>query len=380
MSNFSASMLLDFLKNKCDTKSLHRPFLDDNSLVHVQACLKSSYVSTHSPLVSELENKCSEFLRVPDSIACSSGTAGLMAIFKHLLGTEPKIVLVPDYTFVGAVSALLMLGHQALVFDNDINKTEEEMNQYLMRLLDSQFRRKDGSFIHKGTGQILGAAMYVDLFGLGTIREAAVELMRDRGIPVVGDCAESFGSFRDGRAIGSECDFCISSFNGNKVITTGGGGLVWSGKHDLSPIRTLISTGKDSTGQHVIPGFNFRLPGFNASLGVDQMSRIRSILEKKARLFEETKRFIDAKTGRVDIWSPGAGVVSNHWLNTLVFENSSDRIAFGADCTAIGMATRSAWPSISSLKYPGILVPDETIETRSFWGRILHIPSGSSAN
>jgi aminotransferase in exopolysaccharide biosynthesis len=327
------------------------PSLKGNEWSYVKECLDTEWVSTAGKFVDRFEADFRKFVDAPNAIACVNGTSALHVALR-IVGVLPgDEVIVPTVTFIAPVNAVRYLGAEPVFMDCDgyynidVDKTTE--------FLRSQTEVRNGSTYNRTTGRRIAAIVPVHVFGNAVRLHDILDLCRERNIRIVEDATESLGtrylnSELRNRHTGTVGDIGCFSFNGNKIITTGGGGMiVTSDTAYAEKAKYLTTQAKDDDVRYVHNevGYNFRLTNVQAAIGVAQLERLPEFLETKNKNFARYKRKIDPITG-LTLADPPSYARNNYWMYALQI----DRNGYGMDreelmkyLGAQGIQTRPLW-------------------------------------
>ncbi|MBL8001544.1 MAG: LegC family aminotransferase [Flavobacteriales bacterium] len=329
---------------------LHAPVFVGNEKAYLAECIDTTFVSYVGKFVERFEQAVKDHTGAKHAVACSSGTAALhMALVAG--GVRPgDLVLMPALTFVATANAVRYCQADPFFIDTDRRDLGFDLDQLADHLANGTERRADGVY-DKGTGRRIGACLPVHLFGHVARLDELVELCAKHGITLIEDSAEAMGSFFKGRHAGTFGRIGVLSFNGNKTITTGGGGMVITDDEAVAKrIRHVTTTAKVPHRWeffHDELGYNYRLTNVNAAIGLAQMEQLeryitskRTIAGKYAAFFNEGpyRHFAEPKDCR-----------SNYWLNVLLLPDRSERDAFLAHSNDNGVMTRPAWTLMNKL-------------------------------
>lgn len=361
---------------------LHAPLIGDLEEQRVADCLKSGWVSTVGPLVGEFEQSLSALHEGRPAVACVTGTAALrLALEIAGVGRDAE-VLMPALTFVATANAAAHLG--AVPHFLDVEEATLGLDpQALRRRLETVAERRDGRLVNRESGRRLAAVLPMHCFGHPVEMEALCIVAADFGLPVVEDATESLGSRYRGRPCGTLAPIAALSFNGNKIVTTGGGGaVICADEGTAQRVRHLGSTAKLPhrwAFLHDRVGYNDRLPNLNAALGLAQLQRLPAMLAAKRRLNDRyAEAFADLPGARLFREAPGSE--SNHWLNALILD-APDESALEALLTAsndAGLMTRPAWTPLHRLPMYAAAPRAPLPVTESLAARILNLPSSAT--
>ncbi len=325
--------------------ALHEPTLRGNEWVYVKECLDSGWVSTVGSFVTRFERELAAYCGVEHAIAAVNGTAALhtaMVVAGVRTGDE---VIVPALTFVGTVNAISYCG--AIPHFADVDRETLGLDPVrLARYLDDVAVRKDGVTINRETGRVVRALVMMHTFGHPGHTAALADICKARSIAFVEDAAEAIGSRRAGRHVGASGLVGCLSFNGNKIVTTGGGGAILTNDADIARrARHLTTTARVPAGwefEHDEVGYNYRLPNINAAMGCAQLEALPGLLAAKRRLAEQYRAACDTLAGVQFVAEP-ADTESNYWLCALLFDEPAQRDRFLEISNAKGIQTRPPW-------------------------------------
>jgi perosamine synthetase len=299
---------------------LHEPTLGGRAWSNVKECIDTAWVSSAGQYVTAFEVELARYTGATHAVAVVNGTSALHVALL-LAGVEPgDEVLVPALTFVATANAVSYCGavpHFVDVEEGSLGLDPVRLQSHLDAIGDM---RPDGCY-NRRTGRRLAAMVPVHTFGHPADLAPLVELADSYGIPLIEDAAEALGSWYDGRHTGRFGRMGTLSFNGNKIITTGGGGAILTDDAGLAErARHLTTTAKRPHPweyDHDQVAFNYRMPNLNAALGCAQMEQLPGLLEAK-RLLAESYQSVFADVDGMRIFKEPAFARSNYWLNTLV--------------------------------------------------------------
>ena len=307
--------------------SLHEPRFTAEDVESLVDCVESSFVSSVGPAISEVERKLGGIVGADYAVAVSSGTAALQLALK-VVGVQPgDEVLMPSLSFIATANAATYLNaipHFLDISDKTLGISPEKMREYL----SSAVIKKNTGVFSKASGRRIGAIVPVHIFGFPAEVGPICDIAAEFDIPVVEDAAEALGSSICGRMCGSFGVTSAVSFNGNKLVTSGGGGAVLTNDPKLEQqIRYLATTARSSHKWEFVHdeiGYNFRMPALNASLLSPQLDRLNLTMEKKRSLAEAYQaNFADFEGGYILKKSERAE--PNYWLNCLVLNDEALR-------------------------------------------------------
>lgn len=360
---------------------LHEPRFAGNEWAYLKECLDSTYVSSVGRFVDRFEAELASLTGARHAVAVVNGTAALH-ISLQLANVRPgDEVLVPALTFVATASAVTYCGatpHFADSEERTLGLDPRALREYLQ---DISELRSD-QCVNRTTGHVIRAVVPMHVFGHPVDIEGMVAVARDFRLALIEDAAESLGSTFHGRHTGTFGLMGTLSFNGNKTVTTGGGGGILINDVELAKrAKHLTTTAKVPHRweyRHDEVGFNYRLPNINAALGCAQLEQLPGFLEAKRRLFERYQAAF-ARVPSVRIVAEPDGCRSNYWLQALLLDDSvvSERDAILTATNDAGFMTRPAWTLMHRLApyrtCPRMKLPSaESLERR-----LINLPSSA---
>lgn len=333
--------------------ALHEPHFAGREWDYVKECLDSTYVSSVGKFVDRFEEELAAYTGARHVVAVVNGTAALHVALR-LAGVQPgDEVLIPTLTFVATANAVAYCGaipHFADSNERTLGVDPEPLREHLRGIAEI----RDGQCINRQTGRPIRALVPMHTFGHPVDIEGMLAIARDFRLALVEDAAESLGSTIHGRHTGTFGLVGTLSFNGNKTITTGGGGAILCNDRELAGrARHLTTTAKVPhrwNYAHDEIGYNYRLPNINAALGCAQLEQLPDLLKAKRRLFERYRAAFSGLPHARIVTEPD-GSQSNYWLQTLLIDPSvaGQRDAILAATNDAGLMTRPAWDLMHTL-------------------------------
>ena len=361
--------------------ALHEPRFTGNELLYLKECLDSTYVSSVGRFVDRFECDLTKFTGAKYAVAVVNGTAALH-IALRLAGVHAgDEVLVPALTFIATANAVSYCNATPHFVDSEmgtLGMDAAKLREYLI----IHTERQSGLCINRATRRVIRALVPMHTFGHPVDIDGLLGIAHDFNITLVEDAAESLGSYYDGQHTGTFGLLGTLSFNGNKTITTGGGGAILTNDAGLARhAKHLTTTAKLSHAwefRHDEIGYNYRLPNINAALGCAQLEQLPAMLDAKKILFTRYKDAF-AKVGGVKLVIEPAKSQSNYWLQTLLVDvkNVDQRDLILKATNDAGFMTRPAWTLMHELT-PFKTCPhmDLTI-SKLLEQRLINIPSSS---
>jgi len=361
--------------------ALHEPRFCGNEWVYLKECLDSTFVSSVGKFVDRFEADLAKFTGARCAVAVVNGTAALHVALR-LAGVEAgNEVLLPALTFIATANAVAYC--QAIPHFVDSEERSLGMDARALRdYLSSTTVMSDGHCINRSTGRVIRAIVPMHTFGHPVDIEALIAVAHDFHLQMIEDAAESLGSYVGGRHTGTFGVMGTLSFNGNKTITTGGGGAILFNDANLGArAKHLTTTAKlphrwDFLHDEV--GYNYRMPNLNAALGCAQLEQLPSLLDDKRRLFDQYRLAFSAVTG-VRLVAERAGCRSNYWLQTLLLDESlaDQRDEVLTATNNVGLMTRPVWKLMHQLPMYRNAPKSRLPVAESLERRLINIPSSS---
>jgi aminotransferase in exopolysaccharide biosynthesis len=338
---------------------LNEPHIVGNEWQYVKECLDTGWVSSAGKYVDLFEEKIAEYTGAKYAISCVNGTSALQVAMR-LAGVAPgDEVIVPTLTFIAPVNAIAYNGASPIFMDADdyYNIDSKKTIEFIKK--ETVF--KNGFTHNKKTGKRISAIVPVHVWGNAAWLDELVPLCVERNIPIVEDASESLGTVYtlgkyEGRHTGTIGLLGCLSFNGNKIITSGGGGMILTDDEKLTEkARYLTTQAKDDPGRfiHDEIGYNFRLTNIQAALGVAQLEQLPAFMKRKREIFSQYQAAFENIAGLTLAVVPHYAN-NNHWMNLLQMDSE----VFGEDKDALmkrieknGIQTRPVW-SFNHLQKP----------------------------
>ena len=374
--------ILNRLKTLFDEPvSLSEPFFDSADRSAVSDCVASGWVSSVGQYVDQFEKQLAELHQVRHAIACVNGTAALQVALKIVGVREGDEVLMPSFSFVATANAASFLGAIPHFVDVDpatLGLHPTELRDYLRTYAEMS----NGLCRNKKTGRPIRALVPMHTFGNPVDMIPLMEVAAEFGLTLVEDAAESIGTLYRGRRTGSFGKVAALSFNGNKIITTGGGGAILTSDSELAQrAKHLTTTAKLAHAwafEHDEIGYNYRLPNLNAALGVSQLQKLDRLLAGRKNLFRRYQKEFQDLAGARLFSCPSFGT-PNHWMIALVLDKADlrqrDEILNLTNRHKI--QTRPAWNLLHTLPMYKSNPRGPLRYSEDLYRRIINLPSSS---
>lgn len=372
---------VDFIRKTYHTPEafipLHEPRFTGNEKAYLNDCIDSTFVSSVGRYVTLFEEQMKKYTGAGFAVATSNGTVALHIALLLAGVKRNELVITQPLTFIATCNAISYTGAEPLFIDIDkgtLGLSAAKLEDYLVNTVNIS---DHGECIHMATGKRIAACLPMHTFGHpAAIREIAAVCAK-YNIPLVEDAAESVGSFSGEKHTGTFGLLGTYSFNGNKTITCGGGGIITTDNEELGAMaRHLTTQAKvphpwDFVHDHI--GYNYRLPNLNAALACAQMENLDAFIENKRELAGLYRDFFDG-TPYTFITEP-AGCRSNYWLNAILLKDRTARDAFLEYTNNCKVMTRPAWTLMNKLRMFEHCLCGDLDNARYIEDRLVNIPS-----
>jgi aminotransferase in exopolysaccharide biosynthesis len=359
--------------------ALHEPRFDGNEWLYLKECLDSNYVSSVGKYVDQFEQSLANYTGAKYAISVVNGTAALQIALKLAGVNSGEEVLVPALTFVATANAVSHLG----AIPHFVDSEESSLGIDVLKLreyLNANTEEQSGLCVNKSTNRVIRALVPMHTFGHPSDLEQLLLIARDFNLVLVEDAAESLGSFYKGKHTGTFGLLGSLSFNGNKTITTGGGGAILTNDEALARrAKHLTTTAKISHKwefDHDEIGYNYRMPNINAALGCAQIEKLPEKIIAKRELFKRYKEEFKRISG-ASIFEESSNCQSNYWLQTLLLEDDNLRLRDSLldASNDIGIRTRPVWKLMSNIAPYGNSPAMSLEGANSLYRRAINLPS-----
>lgn len=360
-----------------DFVALHEPTFNEKEVDYVTDCVKTGWVSSVGSYVTRFEEDLSKFVGVKRAVAVVNGTAALHIALK-IVGVEANDeVLMPSLTFIAtanAVSYLQAVPHFVDVDEETLGVDPLKLEAYLMEMAEL----RNGELYNKQTNRRIKALVPMHTFGHPCMMDELVVLCEKYKLVLVEDAAESLGSYYKGQHTGTFGKVSAMSFNGNKIITTGGGGAI------LTDDETLADYAKHLTTTAKVPhrwefihdeiGYNYRMPNINAALGCAQLEKLPDLIKNKQELVEFYEKQISNLEGIRLVKEP-IEAKSNYWLQTIILNDQYNRDEVLNFLNEQGVMSRPIWLPMHELEMYKACPRMDLSMTEQLKQKIINIPS-----
>lgn len=330
---------------------LHEPRFVGNEKRYVNECIDSTFVSSVGKFVDQFEQEMAEYTGAGFAVATVNGTAALhVCLLLAGVGRDDEVLTQP-LTFIATCNAISYCNARPVFVD--VDRDDMGMSpQALRTFLETHCEVSGSRCINRSTGRVIRACVPMHTFGHPCKIDEIRALCDTYHIVLVEDAAESLGSFHQGRHTGTFGRIGAISFNGNKIITSGGGGCIITDDEALAKkAKHMTTTAKIPHAweyRHDMIGYNYRMPNINAALLVAQLESLDDFLDDKRRLSDAYREFFSNR-GITFVEEP-AGCRSNYWLQSVLLENHQQRDVFLRETNANGVMTRPIWALMNRLE------------------------------
>lgn len=377
-------------KEPKDFIPLHAPSFHGNEKNYLTECIDSTFVSSVGKFVDLFEQKMAEYTGAKKAVACVNGTNALYLALK-IAGVEKDTeVITQPLTFIATANAISYCDAHPVFLDVDrdtMGLSPAALKTWLEQNTKPETRNTKP--INKNTGREISAVVPMHTFGHPVRIDEIIEICDEYNIPIVEDAAESLGSFYKGRHTGTFGKIGVLSFNGNKILTTGGGGML------LFMDEELGEKAKHLTTQAKVPhpwkfvhdeiGYNYRMPNVNAALGLAQLEQLPEFLDSKKKIAMDYKEFFEqlnsgpetkeSENSKISFITQPDNASSNYWLNCILLPNKKERDAFLKYTNENGVMTRPAWRLMNKLEMFKNCQTDNLTNAGWLEARLVNIPS-----
>jgi aminotransferase in exopolysaccharide biosynthesis len=358
-----------------DFLPLHEPRFLGNERKYVMDCIDSTFVSSVGQYVVDFEEKIKAYTGAKYAIAVVNGTAALH-LSLILAGVESNdLVVTQALSFVATANAIKYTG--ANPYFIDVDRETLGMSPKALKLFLKDVEVRDEVPYHIPSGQKVGAVVPMHTFGFPCEIDTIAELCADYNIPLIEDAAESLGSTYKDKQTGTFGLLGAYSFNGNKTITSGAGGIIVTNDDKLGPLAKHLSTQAKKSHkweyEHDMLGFNYRCPNLNAALACAQLENLELFIANKRELAEEYRHFFQAEN--ITYIEEPAYTRSNYWLNAILLKSREERDKFLQATNEAGVMTRPVWTLLHRLEYLKDVMHDSLENSIYIEERLVNIPS-----
>ena len=371
--------IIDFIKNQYPSKDyipLHEPNFTGKEREYVLNAIDSTFVSSVGAYVDKFEIMMADLSKTKKSIAVVNGTSALQVALRLCGVGFGDEVLTQGLTFIATINAIIYNGASPVFLDVDLDTMGLSPNS-VNAFLEEHGEIRDGFCFNKKTNKKIAACMPMHTFGFPVHLDELITICNKWKIPIVEDAAESIGSEYKGRPTGSFGKLGAFSFNGNKIVTSGGGGAIVTNDIVLGlKAKHLTTTAKVPHPYEYVHdeiGYNFRMPNLNAALACAQLEQLDSFIKNKRNLAKEYSTFFVSKG--INFRTELSNTKANYWLMCLELDNKKDRDLFLKETNDNKVMTRPIWQLIFKSSIYSTFQRDAQENALFLEDRIVNIPS-----
>ena len=372
--------IINFIRDTYQTKDtipLHEPSFNGNEDNYLKQVIESGYVSGIGKFVDHFEDQIRDYTKTSKAVATTNGTSALHASLYLSDVKQDDFVITQSLTFIATCNAIHYLGARPIFIDIDLENLSlcpKSLETWLIQNAEINSR---GICVEKNTKKFIKAVIPMHTFGHPAKLDELNQIAKRWNLSLIEDAAESLGSFYKDRHTGTIGRFGALSFNGNKIITTGGGGMILCKDqkegHHMKHITTTAKISHEYEYIYEEHGFNYRLPNVNAAIGCAQMEKLDEFLSSKRKLAASYESFF--KDTNITFLKEPVNCRSNYWLNTILVENKEHRDSLLKETNSCGIMTRPVWKLMHKLP-----MFDRDLRgdlSNSLWAedRIINLPS-----
>ena len=378
MTNQATINFIRSLYKTAEFIPLHEPKFVGNEKAYVIDCIDSTFVSSVGQYVDRFEQMVAEYTGAKYAIATVNGTAALHVALKLAGVSQGDEVITQPLSFIATCNAISYCGATPIFVDVD-RDTLGMCPVSLRYFLSTRTTQTSEGCINNSTGQKISVVVPMHTFGHPCRIDEIAIICEEYGITLIEDAAESLGSYYQGRHTGNFGRLAAFSFNGNKTITTGGGGMIITNDAILAKRAKHITTTAKQPHQyefiHDEIGYNYRLPNINAALGCAQMESLPLFLESK-RLIASAYAEVFSASNVKFVREPDQAK-SNYWLNALILEDKQARDVFLKELNEAGVMARPVWRLMNELKMFHDCQSADLSNAKWLEERVVNIPSSA---
>lgn len=383
MEKCSDGEILDLIRSvfKKDKIPLHEPKFIGNEKAYLNECIDTGFVSSVGKFVDKFETEFAKIVGSKYVVATVNGTAALHIALKISGVKSGDLVLTQPLTFIATCNAISYLGAEPVFIDVDRDDLGLSPTA-LGRFLEENCEVKNGICLEKLSGKIVRACVPMHTFGFPCKIDEIKEICDAWSIALIEDAAESLGSYYKGGHAGVFGKLGAFSFNGNKIVTSGGGGAIVTNDENLAKYAKHITTTAKIPHpyeyRHDEIGYNYRMPNINAALLVAQLENLEIFLDSKRGLAAIYREFF-AKFSNVKFIDEPQNTRANFWLNAVLFEDAQKRDRFLKLSNESGIFTRPIWRLMSELDMFKNCRRDSLENAKFLSERVVNLPSSARA-
>lgn len=370
--------LTNALQNAEKPVALHEPEFAQSAWEYVKECIDTGWVSSAGKYVEKFAQDLSDYTGLY-AIPVMNGTAALHLCMYMAGVRHDEEVLTPTLTFVATANAVSYLGATPHFIDCEKDRFSLDIAK-LEKYLADDFSKTPQGVVNKHTGKLSRVLIVTHIFGHIEQMERLIALCSEYNLILIEDAAEALGSFYNGKHAGHFGTLSALSFNGNKIVTTGGGGAVLTPDKALAVkalhLSTTAKVADPYSPVHDQVAYNYRMPNINAALGCSQLEGLKAALINKKKLAQHYQSLLQ-DIDDINLLSAPKNCDSNYWLNALIFNSEAERNALIDSLSAYNIQTRGVWRPMHQLPMYKDAPSMDCSQAESLAARTVNLPSSA---
>ena len=367
----------DLYKESNAVIPLHRPHFIGNEKEYLSECIDSTFVSSVGAFVDQFEKDICSYTGSTYAVSIVNGTCALQLALRLAGVEENSLVITQSLTFIATSNAIKHAGAHPVFLDispHTLGLSAESLKNFIH---DETEISSAGKRVYKKTGQVIAACLPMHTFGHPVELKLITEICRENNLVLIEDAAESIGSTYEGKHTGTFGEMGVISFNGNKTITCGGGGVILTNNKEIHDLGKHLSTQAKVDHpwefKHDAIGHNYRMPNVNAALGCAQLESLDILLASKRKIANAYKEFFSDTI--VEFIQEADDSRANYWLNTILMKNEKDKNEFLEYSNGKGVMTRPAWQLIHEFPFYSHAIIGSLDNAKEIANRLVCLPS-----
>lgn len=360
---------------------LHEPRFSSKDKSYVIDAIDSTFVSSVGKYVDCFEEMIKNYTGAKYAIATVNGTAALHISLMLAGVSKNELVITQPLSFIATCNAISYIGAEPLFVDVDLETLGLSPVQ-LKEFFKSETITKDGNCYHRSSGKRIAAVVPMHTFGHSVPLDQLSEICNENMVPLVEDAAESIGSKYKGAHTGTIGLLGVFSFNGNKTITCGGGGMIITNNEHIAKLAKHLTTQSKVPHRwefnHDYIGYNYRLPNLNAALACAQMEKLDEFVANKRELATIYQKMFN--DGNIEFVKEPHNSFSNYWLNAILLKDRKQRDEFLTYTNDNGVMTRPVWTLMTKLPMFSNCISYGVKNAQIIEDRLVNIPSSVRIN
>ncbi|MCR5302188.1 MAG: LegC family aminotransferase [Lachnospiraceae bacterium] len=353
------------------------PDLSGNERKYLNECIDTTFVSSVGPFVDRLEKMAADIAGCRYAVATSSGTTGLHTALMTCGVGRDDLVIIPSFTFIATANAVSHCGATPWLLDIETESWTLSARQ-LKNELNDKTEIRNGRLIHKESGRKVATIMPVYTLGNIPDMDMIMAIAKEYSLPVIADAAAALGAKYNGKKVGEPADCTVFSFNGNKTVTSGGGGAIVTDNEEIAKKAKHISTTARISPEYDFDmvGYNYRMTNIQAAVGCAQLERVEEFVNKKRHVRETYNRLLSDLDG-IEFFPEPKNTSSSCWFSGIVIKDGGlEKLrSMCKELKEKGIEARTFWKPIHLQEpYKHAIYADTLEVTDNIWDKILTLP------